>query len=87
MDVKTVLDDARDPAGPAYAGSLGLDGSDVAHVIEVANQAGLEVMTWTATSAQAARAAALGIDAVCVDDIPGTVRSVLDWRSRQRDPG
>jgi hypothetical protein len=33
-------------------------------------------MTWTATPTQAVRAAAAGIDAVCVDDLPA-VRSAL----------
>jgi glycerophosphoryl diester phosphodiesterase len=63
-----------------YVGSLGLtDGAATgraARAIEVAHQAGLEVMIWTATTAQAARAAALGIDAVCVDDVPGTVAAL-----------
>lgn len=63
-----------------YVGSLGLDDGGAgpaaertAHAVEVAHQAGLEVMIWTATPAQAVRAASLGIDAVCVDDVPGTV--------------
>lgn len=47
----------------------GLVRGSAAHTIELAHQAGLEVMTWTATPAQAVRAAAAGIDAVCVDDI------------------
>lgn len=51
----------RDAAGPARGSAE--------HTIELAHQAGLEVMTWTATPAQAVRAAAAGIDAVCVDDI------------------
>lgn len=56
-----------------YAGTLDLDhdGRAAAHVFDAAHRAGLEVMTWTATPAQAARAAAAGIDAVCVDDVPG----------------
>ena len=62
-----------------YSGTLQLDGDErrpargsAARAIELAHQAGIEVMTWTPTPAQAARAAAAGIDAVCVDDIPAT---------------
>jgi glycerophosphoryl diester phosphodiesterase len=53
-----------------------------AHTIELAHQAGLEIMTWTATPAQAVRAAAAGIDAVCVDDIPA-VQAALAGASVQ----
>jgi glycerophosphoryl diester phosphodiesterase len=56
-----------------YVGVLGLDGGGAARAIEVAHRAGLEVMTWTATPSQAVRAAAAGVDAVCVDDVPGTL--------------
>lgn len=59
-----------------YVGSLGLDDGGAARAIEVAHLAGLEVMAWTATPSQAVRAAALGIDAVCVDDVPGTVAAL-----------
>lgn len=64
-----------------YVGTLGLDGSDDEMAagrlaIGVAHQAGLEVMTWTATPVQAVRAIAAGIDAVCVDDVPGTVSAL-----------
>lgn len=63
-----------------YVGSLGLDGGGAAHAIEVAHRAGLEVMTWTATPPQAVRAAAAGIDAVCVDDVPGTLAALAAAR-------
>lgn len=70
-------------AACVYTATLHLDrGEDApgrgsaAHTIELAHLAGLEVMTWTATPAQAVRAAAAGIDAVCVDDIPA-VRAAL----------
>jgi glycerophosphoryl diester phosphodiesterase len=60
-----------------YTATLHLDRDEdspgrgsAAHTIELAHLAGLEVMTWTATPAQAVRAAAAGIDAVCVDEIP-----------------
>jgi len=59
-----------------FVGSLGLDGGGGARAIEVAHLAGLEVMTWTATPSEAVRAAAAGVDAVCVDDVPGTVAAL-----------
>jgi hypothetical protein len=33
-------------------------------------------MTWTATPPQAVRVVAAGIDAVCVDDVAGTVAAL-----------
>jgi glycerophosphoryl diester phosphodiesterase len=64
-------------AACVYTATLHLDRDEdspgrgsAAHTIELAHLAGLEVMTWTATPAQAVRAAAAGIDAVCVDEIP-----------------
>lgn len=59
-----------------YVDSLRLDGDGAARAIEVAHAAGLEVMTWTATPSEAVRAVAVGIDAVCVDDVPGTVAAL-----------
>jgi glycerophosphoryl diester phosphodiesterase len=70
-------------AACVYTATLHLDRDEdapgrgsAAHTIELAHLAGLEVMTWTATPTQAVRAAAAGIDAVCVDDIPA-VRAAL----------
>jgi glycerophosphoryl diester phosphodiesterase len=70
-------------AACVYTATLHLDRDEdsagrgsAAHTIELAHLAGLEVMTWTATPAQAVRAAAAGIDAVCVDDI-GAVQAAL----------
>ena len=40
-------------------------------IIETAHQAGLEVLTWSPSPAEAVRLAAAGVDAVCVNDIPG----------------
>ncbi|MBO0825259.1 MAG: glycerophosphodiester phosphodiesterase [Actinobacteria bacterium] len=67
-----------------YVGTLALDGDGgaaAAAVIEMAHQAGLEVMTWTATPAQAVTAVAAGIDGVCVDDVPGTVAALAAARA------
>jgi glycerophosphoryl diester phosphodiesterase len=68
-------------AACVYTATLRLDHEDpgrgsATHTIELAHQAGLEVMTWTATPAQAVRAAAAGIDAVCVDDIPAVLAAL-----------
>lgn len=64
-----------------HVGTLGLDGDDdrIAAgraAIRVAHEAGLELLTWTATPGQAVRAIAAGIDAVCVDDVPGTLAAL-----------
>jgi len=64
-----------------YVGTLGLDGDNDGMAagraaIRVAHQAGLELMTWTATPGQAVRAIAAGIDAVCVDDVAGTLAAL-----------
>ncbi len=64
-------------AACVYTATLQLDRDETgqvrgsaAHTIDLAHQAGLEVMTWTPTPVQAVRAATAGVDAVCVDDIP-----------------
>jgi glycerophosphoryl diester phosphodiesterase len=44
---------------------------DAAQIIAAAHLAGLEVMAWSPTPAEAVTLAAAGIDAVCVNDIPG----------------
>jgi glycerophosphoryl diester phosphodiesterase len=43
------------------------------HSIGVAHKAGLEVMAWCPTAAQAAELLSAGIDAVIVDDVPSTL--------------
>ena len=40
-------------------------------IIETAHRAGLEVLSWSPSPAEAVRLAAAGADAVCVNDIPG----------------
>ena len=46
-------------------------GAETPRVVRAAHQAGLEVMIWTPGPAEAAELARDGVDAVCVDDIPG----------------
>jgi glycerophosphoryl diester phosphodiesterase len=66
-------------AACVYSGTLHLDADDhspgrgsAARAAEFAHDAGVEVMTWTPTPAQAARAAVAGVETGGVDDIPGT---------------
>jgi len=52
-------------------------------IIETAHLAGLEVMAWCPGPAEAVRLAAAGVDAVCVNDIPG-VQVALASAARSR---
>jgi len=51
-----------------------------AELIERAHQAGLAVMAWCPGPAESARLAAAGIDAVCVNDVPGVLAAVAPGR-------
>lgn len=53
----------RDPMGPA---DLTAD-----RIMQTAHDAGLEVLTWSPSPAEAVRLVQAGADAVCVNDIPG----------------
>jgi glycerophosphoryl diester phosphodiesterase len=62
-----------------HTGTLNLDRAEFGpgqvspeRAIETAHRAGLEVMAWSPTPEQALRLVTAGVDAVCVDDIPGT---------------
>lgn len=48
-----------------------------AELIERAHQAGLEVLAWCPGPQDAARLAAAGIDAVCVNDVPGVLAALI----------
>jgi glycerophosphoryl diester phosphodiesterase len=58
-----------------------------ARAIELAHQAGLEVMTWSPSPAQAVRAVAAGVDAVCVNDIPGVQAALSGGAPADLRPG
>lgn len=65
------------------ARALGVDGDgphpgrrSLEYTVEVAHRAGLEIMSWCPEPADAARYAAAGMDAVVVDDVPGTVAAL-----------
>jgi glycerophosphoryl diester phosphodiesterase len=47
-------------------GDLGPD-----RIVQTAHQAGLEILTWSPGPAEAVRLVQAGVDAVCVNDIPG----------------
>lgn len=61
------------PVGPGGPGSAGLSAKQI---LGYAHVAGLEVMTWSPDPAEALMLAQAGVDAVCVNDIPG-VRAAL----------
>jgi glycerophosphoryl diester phosphodiesterase len=61
-----------------HTGSLGLHRDEAGagvptaeRIIRTAHRAGLEVLTWSPGPAEAVRLAQAGVDAVCVNDIPG----------------
>lgn len=56
---------------------IGRDGEPLAQrILDVAHEAGLEVMAWSPDPAESAELARAGVDALCVNDIPG-VRAAL----------
>ena len=78
-----LITEVRFSAGPAVsaAANLGMDvvclhidslRDEPERVLEFAHNSGLEVMAWSPDPALAVTLAEAGVDAVCVDDIPGT---------------
>jgi glycerophosphoryl diester phosphodiesterase len=78
-----LITEVRFSAGPAVsaAANLGMDAvclhvdslrEEPERVLEFAHRSGLEVMAWSPDPALAVALAEAGVDAVCVDDIPGT---------------
>lgn len=70
------------------ARALGLSGEEpgpgrrpLEYTIETAHRAGLEIMSWCPDPVDAARFAAAGMDAVVVDDVPGTVTALKESRA------
>jgi glycerophosphoryl diester phosphodiesterase len=73
-----------------HAGAFGLQRDEpraAAGLIERAHQAGLAVMAWCPGPADSARLAAAGIDAVCVNDVPGVLAAVAPDRAPAAAPG
>jgi glycerophosphoryl diester phosphodiesterase len=58
-----------------------------AELIERAHHAGLAVMAWCPGPAEAARLAAAGVDAVCVNDVPGVLAAVAPEPAAAPAPG
>ena len=78
-----LITEVRFSAGPAIsaAANLGMDAvclhidslrAEPERVLKFAHRSGLEVMAWSPDPALALTLAKAGVDAVCVDDIPGT---------------
>lgn len=78
-----LITEVRFAAGPAIsaAANLGMDAvclhvdslrTDPERALEFAHRSGLEAMAWSPEPALALALARAGVDAVCVDDIPGT---------------
>jgi glycerophosphoryl diester phosphodiesterase len=78
-----LITEVRFSAGPAVsaAANLGMDAvclhtdslrTEPERIVEFAHKSGLEVMAWSPDPALAVALAEAGVDAVCVDDIPGT---------------
>jgi glycerophosphoryl diester phosphodiesterase len=78
-----LITEVRFSAGPAVsaAANLGMDAvclhtdslrTEPERVLEFAHRSGLEVMAWSPDPELAVTLAEAGVDAVCVDDIPGT---------------
>jgi glycerophosphoryl diester phosphodiesterase len=86
-----LITEVRFSAGPAVsaAANLGMDAvclhidslrTEPERVMEYAHRSGLEVMAWSPDPALAVELAEAGVDAVCVDDIPGTQAALAGLR-------
>lgn len=70
------------PTGALQARSArpGPAGLSAEQILGFAHQAGLEVMAWSPDPAEALSLARAGVDAVCVNDIPGTQAALAELR-------
>jgi glycerophosphoryl diester phosphodiesterase len=64
-----------------HTGSCGFDHPDtrlrpLEHCVDVAHRAGLEMIVWCPSAEQAAAYAEAGVDAMCVNDVPGVVAAL-----------
>jgi glycerophosphoryl diester phosphodiesterase len=55
-----------------------------ARVVDVAHAAGLEVLAWCPDVDQAERLLDVGVDAICVNDLPGTMAELVRRRSHDQ---
>ena len=86
-----LITEVRFASGPAVsaAANLGMDAvclhidslrTEPERTLEFAHRAGLEVMAWSPDPDMAVTLAQAGVDAVCVDDIPGTQAALAGLR-------
>ena len=86
-----LITEVRFSAGPAVsaAANLGMDAlclhidslrTEPERVLDLAHRSGLEVMAWSPNPGLAVTLAGAGVDAVCVDDIPGTQAALAGLR-------
>ena len=70
------------PTGALQARSArpGPAGLSAEQILRFAHRAGLEVMAWSPDPAEAQSLARAGVDAVCVNDIPGTQAALAELR-------
>ncbi|MFL5958079.1 MAG: glycerophosphodiester phosphodiesterase [Solirubrobacterales bacterium] len=55
---------------------------DVAELLEVAHEAGLQVLTWSMGHDDLEGLAAIGVDCMCIDDVPSALASPPQWQPR-----
>jgi glycerophosphoryl diester phosphodiesterase len=55
---------------------------EIAELLETAHEAGLQVLTWSMAHADLPELAALGVDCLCIDDVPSAVASPPEWQPR-----
>jgi glycerophosphoryl diester phosphodiesterase len=74
------LDAACLHTGTLLGRGPGLADKHAEHILQAAHAAGLEVMTWSPGPEHAVRLARAGVDAVCVNDIPGVQGALAAMR-------
>jgi glycerophosphoryl diester phosphodiesterase len=55
---------------------------EVTELVKVAHEAGLQVLTWSMEHGDLEDLAAMGIDCLCIDDVPSAVASPPQWQPR-----
>jgi glycerophosphoryl diester phosphodiesterase len=55
---------------------------DVADLLSVAHEAGLQVLTWSMAHEDLPGLAAIGVDCLCIDDVPTALASPPQWQPK-----
>jgi glycerophosphoryl diester phosphodiesterase len=55
---------------------------EVAELVKVAHDAGLQLLTWSMEHSDLPGLAGLGIDCLCIDDVPAALASPPQWQAR-----